>query len=114
MLSVRDIAHEHVADMTQQAASKIAMKMAADIDAVLTDVIKDYLGIKELDVDSVPGVLRKRMFAAHMPDGTTEYRIDDQPILRIGPLRMELVDGVLNAARDVWRPLSMRRDGLRS
>lgn len=77
-------------------------------------VIKDYLGIMELDVDSMPAILRKRMFATHMPDGTVEYRIDDQPILRIGPLRMELVDGVLNAARDVWRPLSMRRDGLRS
>lgn len=114
MLSIKDIGGDLAADMTQQITSRIGAKMAADIEAALEAAIKDYLGIMELDVDSMPAVLRKRMFAAHMPDGTTEYRIDDQPILRIGPLRMELVDGVLNAARDVWRPLSMRRDGLRS
>lgn len=110
MLSIKDIGGDLAADMTQQITSRIGAKMAADIEAALEAAIKDYLGIMELDVDSMPAVLRKRMFATHMPDGTVEYRIDDQPILRLGPVRVNLSDGVLHATRNAWRPSSARMD----
>lgn len=105
MLSAKDIAYDHVANMVQQASSQIARKMAADIDAALEAAIKSYLGVDKLDVDALPGVLRCRMFAAHMPDGSTEYRIDEQPILWVGPARTELTAGAIHMNFDMRRLL---------
>lgn len=114
MLSIKNIGDDLTADMAQQITSRIGAKMAADIEAALEAAIKDYLGIKELDVEALPSILNGRMAAAHMPNGVVEYRIDDQPILRLGPVRVDLSDGVLHATRDVWRPSPARRDGSRS
>lgn len=110
MLSIKNIGDDLTADMAQQIASRIGAKMASDIEAALEAAIKDYLGIKELDVEALPGILSGRMVAAHTPNGAVEYRIDDQPILRLGPVRVNLSDGVLHATRDAWRPSSARRD----
>ena len=105
MLGIKDIACDHVADMTEQASSKIAMMSTRLVDAELAEAIKRHLGANELDVEALPGILSGRMVAAHMPNGTVEYRIDDRPILRLGPIRIDLSDGVLSATRDVWRLL---------
>ena len=114
MLNIKDIGDDLAADMTQQIASRIGAKMAADIDAALEAAIKDYLGIKELDVEALPSILNGRMVAEQMPNGVVEYRIDDQPILRLGPMQVDLSDGMLHVTRDVWRPLqgSSGGDGL--
>ena len=114
MLSIKNIGDDLTADVAQQIASRIGAKMAADIEAALEAAIRDCLGIKELDVEALPSILSGRMVAAHMPNGAVEYRIDDQPILRLGPMCVNLSGGVLHATRDVWRPSPARRDGSRS
>lgn len=106
MLGIREIGDDFAVDIAQQIASRICAKMSADIDAALGDVIRDYLGLKELDVGSLPSILRGRMFATRMPDGSTEYRIDEQPILWVGPARTELAAGTMHMNFDMRRLLS--------
>lgn len=87
-------------DLLNDEAHQLSLKLAAQFDAEVAKAIDKRMGGRAWSLDEMRG----RLHEVVMPNGWSELRLDDEPLLLVSAIDTQFVNGVMTVTRYFRQP----------